>query len=163
LIDGLSTLILVLGFGDDLRSRKIHNALVVGLLLLSILIIFTARGASGLGYGFGCALLGAVLMYPLVHLKAMGAGDMKLFAVFSFTSDPTTVMYVYGYSLIAGAAIGLVKATLSGGLFTVLNATALLAIDGKNKPTGDYNIPYSAALLLGWLAFASMNQWELWS
>ena len=158
----MSTLILGLGFADDLRSRKIHNALLLGLLLLSFLVLFTLRGMGGVGYGIGCMFLGAILMYPLVLVKALGAGDMKLFAVFAFTQDPSTVMYVYGYSLVAGAGVGLMKAALSGGLMTVMSSTAFLAIDRKNKPSGEYNIPFSSALFLGWLTYASMNVWGIW-
>lgn len=150
-----------MGFADDLRSRKIHNVLLIGLLLLSALVIFTLRGISGVGYGLGCSALAVTLTLPLVYMRALGGGDMKLFAVFAFTSTPIAVMWVLAYSFVAGALIGLVRAALGGNLMAVIRSTATIATSKHCEPTGEFNIPFSAALLLGWLTYAS-NGWGLW-
>jgi prepilin peptidase CpaA len=150
-LDLVSTLILVIGLVDDLRSRKIHNILLLGLLVFAFLFVFAVRGLTGIENGVLSALLAIGLTFPLVYFKALGGGDMKLFAVFGITSNPSVVIQVYLYSLIAGALIGLVRAALSGQLMTVLKSTALLAMDRTNKPSGEFNIPFSAALLTGWM------------
>lgn len=161
-IDILSTLILVIGLGDDLRSRKIHNNLLIGLLLLALLVIFTMRGFDGLGYGLVSMSIGLALMLPLVYMKALGAGDMKLYGVFAFTSNPIAVMWILLYSLAAGAVLGLTKAAIGGELKSVLTSTAVVALHKDIKPSGHHTIPFSAALLLGWLTYASLNLWGLW-
>lgn len=147
----MSTLILTIGFADDLRSRKIHNILLLGLLAFAFLFVFALRGLNGIETGLMSAGLALVLTFPLVFFGALGGGDMKLFTVFGLTSEPMIVVQVYVYSLIAGALIGLVRAALSGQLMTVLKSTALVAIDRSAKPVSEFKIPYSAALLMGWL------------
>jgi Flp pilus assembly protein protease CpaA len=156
-INVVSTFILLAGVVDDLRSRKIHNSLLVGLLLLTVLAVFTIRGFEGIGYGFMCLVLSLVLTFPLTYLRALGGGDMKLFAVFALTSDPASVMWVLLYSLVVGALMGLVRATLSGDLLTVLRSTTLVALDRANRPTGEFNIPFSVALFFGWLLHWSLK------
>jgi prepilin peptidase CpaA len=136
---------------DDLRSRKIHNILLLGLLVFAIVFVFAIRGVSGVGHGLLSAGLALALTFPLVLFGALGGGDMKLFAVFALTSDPSSVVTVYLYSLITGALIGLVRAALSGQLLTVLKSTALVVVDRSAKPSSEFTIPFSAALLLGWL------------
>jgi prepilin peptidase CpaA len=150
-IDLVSTLILVIGVVDDLRSRKIHNSLLLGLLAFAILFVLAYRGFSGLGYGLLSAGLALALTFPLVYFRALGGGDMKLFTVFAITSDVGTVLQVFVYSIIAGALIGLVRAAIGGQLMTVLKSTALVAMNRSIKPSTEFNIPFSAALLLGWL------------
>lgn len=151
MIDLVSTLILVIGLGDDLRSRKIHNSLLLGLLVFTILFILGFRGISGVGSGLMSAGLALALTFPLVYFRALGGGDMKLFTVFAITTDVGTVLQVFVYSIIAGALIGLVRAAIGGQLLTVLKSTALIAMHRSIKPSTEFNIPFSAALLLAWL------------
>lgn len=159
MIDVLSTLILTAGFVDDVRSRKIHNKLLLALLAFAVIIVFALRGFSGLGYGLFSMLLATLLTYPLVVIGALGAGDLKLFATFAFTSDPYSVVVVYLYSLVAGAMIGLVRAALGGELLAVFRSTTALAAHRASKDLGSFNIPFSAALLLGWLVHWTSGRW----
>jgi len=152
LIDLVSTLILVIGCVDDLRSRKIHNSLLLGLLVFAFIFIVAIRGLLGLENGLMSAGLALALTFPLVYFRALGGGDMKLFTVFAITSDPSSVIRVFLFSIVAGAMIGLVRAAISGQLMTVLKSTALVAMDRSIKPSGEFNIPFSVALLLGWFA-----------
>jgi hypothetical protein len=82
---------------------------------------------------------------------------MKLFAVFSFTIAPMIVLSVFAYSLIAGAAIGLARATLSGELVTVLRSTARIAANPAVKPLNKFGIPFSGAILMGWMTYYMMG------
>lgn len=151
MIDLVSTLILVIGFVDDLRSRKIHNNLLLGLLVFTVLFVLAIHGVHGLGYSLWAAGLALGLTFPLVFFGALGGGDMKLFTVFALTCDPNTVFQVFVYSIIGGGLIGLVRAAISGQLVNVLKSTALVALNREIKPSSEFKIPYSAALLLGWL------------
>jgi Flp pilus assembly protein protease CpaA len=154
----------MIGCVDDLRSRKIHNNLLLGLLVFAIAFVFALRGISGLGNGLMSAGLALALTFPLVYFQALGGGDMKLFAVFALTSDPTSVIHVYIYSIVAGALIGLIRAAVGGQLMTVLKSTALVAMNRSIKPSGEFNIPFSAALVVGWMIHCTTGAtaWTSW-
>jgi prepilin peptidase CpaA len=156
-IDFVSTFILVVGFGDDLRSRKIHNGLVIGLFLLALIFIYAIRGMGGVAHGLIGSAEAFALTFPLVYMGAIGGGDMKLFSVFAMTSEPYAILIIYMYAIVAGAFIGLVRATVSGELMTVVRSTAAIATSASAKPSGTHSIPFSAALLLGWLTYWSMG------
>lgn len=156
MIELVSTFVLIVGFVDDLRSRKIHNKLLLGLFSFLILYIFTTRGFSGLLDGLTGSAVALALTFPLVWFRVLGGGDMKLFAVFGFTSAPADIVQVYLWSILAGAFIGLVRAALGGQLLNVLRSTAMVAVHRSIKPTGEHNIPYSAALLIGWLTHLTL-------
>lgn len=155
-IELVATAILVVGFVDDLRSRKIHNKLLLGLLLFTVVFAFFVRGLHGLSEGVISAGLALLLTFPLVFFRALGGGDMKLFTLFGFLLPLGQVVQVFALSILAGAAIGLVRAALGGQLMAVIRSTAAIAVHKGVKPTGEHNIPYSAALLLGWLMNLSM-------
>ncbi len=61
------------------------------------------------------------------------------------------MLQIFLYSIVAGALIGLVRAALGGELISALKSTAAVATTGVIKPTGKFNIPFSAALLLAYL------------
>ena len=159
MIDLVSTLILVAGFVDDLRSRKIHNALLLGLLFLSAIIKFAFGGFTGLEWAFAWMGLGLVLSGPLWMTGVIGGGDVKLFAVFAFSSDSKTVFAVYLFSIMFGALIGSVSASLGGEFRELLRHTVALATGKQAAKVTHFHIPYSAAMLLGWLSYWSVGLW----
>ncbi len=171
----VATTILLVGVADDLRSRKFHNWLF---------LVCTALGfaASGIFNGWGSLphaaiafLVGVAVMLPMVLLRIIGAGDMKLLAAFgTATADWRIVVSVALLALFWGALFGFVQVLvkrqgreLAHNLaHIVLSQNQALNKAATGSPTQEngqtkghglelHKIPYTFALLLGWLSHVS--------
>ena len=69
---------------DDLRSRKIHNYLLMGVAPFVLLAVFLAKGFVGLKLGFFLALAVFIMGIPIYLLRFIGGGDLKAFSFISF-------------------------------------------------------------------------------
>lgn len=74
---GVATFTLVAGMVDDLRSRKVHNALVLSLLPIVALASFYFRGFEGTLPGIGAMLIALLLTIPLFAARIFGGGDVE--------------------------------------------------------------------------------------
>jgi prepilin peptidase CpaA len=157
----VATAILVAGMIDDLRSRKVHNPLVIALLVASLATSFYFRGILGSGVGL-TALVGALLLtVPLFVFGVLGGGDVKLFAVFALCLDPVCMFWTLVYSFIWGAVFGVVRAALQRNLLTLVRAT-YRASRQRVQVQEVHKVPYTFSLLLGWftqLTFLHAGGW----
>ena len=148
----LPMVILLSAVVDDLRSKKIHNVLILilfGIALVSVLIV---QGPSGIFPAVARLLVALGITIPLVLLKVIGGGDMKLYAVLSLVLSPRTLIVSLVCAFFWGAILGLIKVILDKktGLM-YLNFLSLLKF---KKPSSDTlnSFPFSVSLLLGWLS-----------
>ncbi|MBX3020612.1 MAG: prepilin peptidase [Bdellovibrionales bacterium] len=147
----VATLTLVAGLVDDLRSRKVHNALVLALLPAVLLASFYYRGFDGSVTGLSAAVLALLVTIPLFAMGVLGGGDVKLFTVFALAVDPTSMFYTLLYSVIWGGLFGLTRSALQKQLFTLVRNTYKLAHQRQRLQAQElHKIPYTIALLLGW-------------
>ena len=155
----LPTLILIVGVIDDLRSRKVHNWLI--LLLLGVALATTTyfNGWNGLKMGGLSLTVALVSCLPLVLTKIMGAGDMKLLMVFGIVVDPMTVVWVLVYSFVWGAILGVAQALLNKDGFNLLMNTFNIATGGGKQINKSklHKVPYTVALFFGWLTQLSLT------
>ena len=154
----LPTLILISGVIDDMRSRKIHNQLIVGLAIFTLAAQFYMGGWDRLLTGTLGLGAGLLFCLPLVLARILGAGDMKLLAVFGLASDWTSVGAVLLLSLFWGAVLGIVRAALKGELTLLLYSTASVAMRKKPPASSLQQIPYSVALFFGWLTYLTVSR-----
>jgi len=147
----VATFTLIAGMVDDLRTRKVHNALVFSLLPLVALASFYFRGFEGTMTGVGALLLALILTIPLFAARILGGGDVKLFGVFALALDPLSMFWTLIYSFIWGALFGLTRAALSKQLLALVRNTTKAASRHKIQAQELHKIPYTFALLLGWL------------
>lgn len=147
----VATLILTVGFVDDLRSRKVHNSVVLFLLSTVIATSIYCRGWDGSITGltaFGVALL---MTIPLFAFGILGGGDVKLFAIFSLALDPLSAVWTFVYSILWGALFGVVHAALHNQLPTLVRNTLKSAsMRHRLQRQEVQKIPYTFAYLLGW-------------
>ena len=146
----IASLCLFAGFVDDMRSRKVHNWLVLALFALTLASSLVIRGPFGTLPGamaLGLALLATV---PMFALGILGGGDVKLFAVFALALDGPTALNSLAYSLIWGALFGLSRAAISKQLLSLVRVTYRAGTRQRVEPQEVYKIPYTFALLLGW-------------
>jgi prepilin peptidase CpaA len=100
----------------DLRTRRIPNLLTLGAALAAVAVHAYAGGFLGVGTALAGWLIGAAFLLPLFALGGMGAGDVKLLAALGAWLGPAAIVSVALYSCIAGGAMALVVAALSGYL-----------------------------------------------
>ena len=154
----LSTLILAVGVVDDLRSRKIHNKLILILLPLALMGTLLLKGVSGLLVGGIAALLALVMGIPLNLTKIIGGGDLKLLVVFSLTVTWMEAGLSLIYALPWALLLGVFKITLDGKLKDFIANLMVLVKLQKPVVSTLHTIPFSLALLFGWLTYVSLKK-----
>jgi len=148
----LPGIILLAGVIDDLRSQKIHNKLVIVLFLVTLIYIFLFQGLPGFLWALSRLFLALVITVPLVLLRIIGGGDMKLYAVLSLTLSFQGVFLSLICAFFWGAILGLIKTILDKKMGLMYsNFFSLLKLE---KPSADTlnKFPFSISLLLGWLS-----------
>ena len=144
--------VLISAVVDDLRSRKIHNKLIIVLAVICFLSALLIQGLQGLILGFVLLLFSLLITVPLVLLKVIGGGDMKLFAVLALILPPRILVLTFVFSFLWGALLGVLKTLLD-------KKTSLLYFNMwflfKFKPPSSeqlHTFPFSVSLLLGWMS-----------
>jgi Flp pilus assembly protein protease CpaA len=146
----VATTILLAGMVDDLRSRKVHNQLLIVLFPIAAICSLYFRGFDGSMLGIGALIFALVLTIPLFIGGILGGGDVKLFAVFAFCVDPASTMWTLIYSIVWGAVFGLTRAATQRQLLTLVRNTYKVARRQSVRPQEIHKIPYTFSLLLGW-------------
>jgi prepilin peptidase CpaA len=144
--------ILCAGVVDDLRSRKFHNWLFLTCCGVALVVVLIAQGWTALylsALGFGA---GIVVLLPLVLLKMVGAGDMKLMAAFGIVAGWNTVVDVAILALVWGAIFGVVRIVIDGQLKVLASNMMSIVTMKKQEGIQLHQIPYSVALFVGWLS-----------
>ena len=156
----------------DLVKRRIPNALDGSGLVLGAAVRFIVSGQS-LVAGLLGAGLALALTFPLFALRAMGGGDVKLFAVTGMFLGPTGFFAALLVSGLAGGAIGLFTALRRGVILPVLLRTrdlglyALTLGRAGERVTLDsphaITVPYGAAIAVGslavWFVLGPVGPW----
>ena len=150
----LTACVLLAAGADDLRSRKIHNNLILFLLPFVLAGVVLIKGPSGLLPAFAGLLTALIIGVPLILMKAIGGGDLKLLAVFGLTVNAAGVFFSFLYALPWALLMGVVKMALDKNLKEFgFNLFFLVKL---KKPVSKslHTIPFSIALIFGWLTFA---------
>jgi prepilin peptidase CpaA len=152
-----ATLILAVGVVDDLRSRRFPNTHFVGLSAFAVLFVLFHESLWGTALAFASALTAFVITLPLVLMKILGAGDMKLLVAMALLADWRAVICTVVYSIIWGALLGLVHVTIRGQVLLVLRNTIALATRTLRGSDSElHRSPYAVALVFGWISYLSL-------
>ena len=144
----------------DVRSRRIPNALSLGLAIVGIVLAGT--GASGISIWsslLGCAMA-LLLMLPGHVLGATGAGDVKLFGAAGAVIGAGRVFEAFLFVAIAGGVLALAIACARGRLGrTVLQTVRLLRRPSEARvviesPAENNRFAYGPAIAAGCLLAA---------
>ena len=159
----MPTALLLAACLTDIKYKKVLNWFVVAsffAVLLSHLFLnseSTVREVLFDGaFGFGLAI---VLTLPLYLMKAMGGGDLKIFAVFGFATNLETVLFTFIASLIWGGNLGIIRAVFNGqGDVLFSNFIKIIKLQ-KPEPHTLHQIPFTVALLAGWFSYIVYTQY----
>ena len=148
---GMALLVLLAGVIDDLRSRKVHNQVVLVGFVFGLGCVMATQGLSGLmvaGLSFMTALI-AIL--PLYLLKAVGGGDVKLFIAVSVLLNWQQVLIALLGSLIWGSVFGVLQVVLKGEGKAFLHNLFAIFNRAKIPEAKKHKVPFTIALLFGFL------------
>lgn len=88
--------------------NRIPNVLTLGFAGVGLLLNVTARAWAGLWFAVAGMLVGFALLVILYALRAVGAGDVKLFAAIGAISGAASVAHILVMSLMVAGVIGIV-------------------------------------------------------
>ena len=141
---------------DDLRSRKVHNSLVVWIFVLSLAAALLKSGPSVLMQVLISMLAAFVFCLPLYKLRALGGGDLKLMVALGPVMAWGTVGWTLAYSLVWGSILGLVMVIINRQTADFMRNLTSLAMRNPVPRQQLHKMPYTIAILLGFLTQASL-------
>ncbi|MBC5637339.1 prepilin peptidase [Ornithinibacillus sp. BX22] len=106
--DYILFLYLIIAFVIDVRFHKIPNWLSAGAMLIGILYHLVMGGIDGLIFSFLGLLVAGGIFLLLYVFKALGAGDVKLFAGIGAIVGVQMVLYMMMYSIIVAGIIAII-------------------------------------------------------
>jgi prepilin peptidase CpaA len=154
------SVILLAGVVDDIWTRKFHNKLFIACTAIALISCLALGGIGQLGIGILSMMTAFVVMMPMVILKVVGAGDLKLMLAFGLASNWQDVISVIFYSLLWAMVFGLVKAALDKKLVLVFKNVGNMMTKKSIDSTTLHRIPYTVPLFFGWMSqLVSEGRW----
>jgi prepilin peptidase CpaA len=139
----------------DLRTRRVPNALTIGLAGLGFALAGLGTAGLSIPAAVGGFVVGMLLMLPGHLLGATGAGDVKLMAALGTLLGPVGIATAFTYAAIAGGLLAGIIAIQRGRLrFTVVRTAALVRTGGANvadieAPSSNNRFAYAPAIAIG--------------
>lgn len=93
----------------DFGNEKISNRLIVSGLFWGLAFRLLGEGSAGVVHFLVNISIPVILLFLLFQMRAIGAGDIKLFSVAGGFLTTKQLLYVMLAAFAAGAAIGLIK------------------------------------------------------
>ena len=141
---------------QDLKTKKISNLLILVGVATALGFVLFQHQLSGLvkaSMGFSTALL---LTLPLYLIKALGAGDVKVFLVLGVLHHPALIFQLFLYSLCWSVIFGLIMVVVQKRTKEFFSNLKSLAF--QLKPKKPHSIPFAFPLFMGWMSYLVLKQ-----
>lgn len=147
----------------DIRTKKISNRLILSGLLLGCIRNLTEYGWKGSIYFLILISLPVLVFYLLFLMRALGAGDIKLFSVISSCIGLEGFVEVVKFSFLAGAVCSFLLllrnqnlyhriAYLSDYIRTALLTKSIAKYDYESDGKQNF-IHFSVSILIGYMVY----------
>lgn len=93
----------------DFGNEKISNRLIVSGLFWGLAFRLLGEGSAALVHFLVNISIPVILLFLLFQMRAVGAGDIKLFSVVGGFLTTEQLLYVMFAAFAAGAVVGLIK------------------------------------------------------
>ena len=154
----VSGLILISALVDDLKSRKIHNKLLLCLIPVALIAVLLTQGWMALlSTSLLSAFMALVIALPFYFLRIIGGGDLKLYVTVALTWNLTAVFWSLVLALPWGGFLGLIRACLQGRAYIIWTNMLNLIKFKKVEKEALQTFPFSVVLLLGWLSYRTLS------
>lgn len=143
--------VLIAAVYTDLRTQKVPNNLILVSAFVSVLVLVFVDGLSG--FTSVLSSMGTMFIFalPLYLLRAIGGGDLKLLFVFSILASWYSIITTVFASLVWGSILGVAQAIFAGNGKVLFQNVFRIASRNKTEQTVLHKIPYTVAILFGWL------------
>ncbi len=102
-------MLLVLAVMTDFRERRISNRLIAFGLFIGLILRILGEGSAGIVHFLVNISIPVILLFLLFQLRALGAGDIKLFSVVGGFLETRELLAVIAVAFLAASVIGLGK------------------------------------------------------
>jgi prepilin peptidase CpaA len=142
---------------EDLLTHRIPNRLTGPLLAVAVALQCAVGGWRGIEAGILGALVGLAMLLPFYLLRAMGAGDVKLFAALGAALGPHWALVAGVDTIIAGGvlAIGYLFCGAAGAALEPAGAPWALRLHCARERAQQLRrarFPYALAIAVGAIA-----------
>lgn len=128
---------LILAMITDVKTTKVRNRLIICGLLCGLVLRILGQGSEGVVIFCFNIFIPIILLYLLFQLRALGAGDIKLFSVVGAFLPTRELLIVILLSFFCGAVLGIMK---------------LCCLHLQKKKNGKYTkIHFSIAITIAYL------------
>ena len=138
----------------DFITRKIPNIYVMIAAVMGLVVTFPPGAHISLESAFMGCILGLALFLPPFLMGAMGAADVKVFAVTGLYLGPSEIFSAFIYTLLSGGVLALLYwaiARFNGysiGGWRVFDSHSGSKMHQKNKGS-QVTLPYVVAIFFG--------------
>jgi Flp pilus assembly protein protease CpaA len=148
---GIALLLLFAAVVDDLKTKKIHNVLVIACAVIALAFLGLKSGPASYVTALISLTTAVIAILPLYLTKILGGGDLKFFAAVSLLLSWQGVLVTLLTSVIWGSVLGVLMVVMKGqGKAFAAN---LVSLAHRVKPEANqlHKVPYSVALLFGYM------------
>ncbi|MDO6448213.1 A24 family peptidase [Oceanobacillus profundus] len=150
-------LFIIIAFLWDIRIQKIPNWLTAGGMLLAFILHLITNGIDGFLFSVFGLIVATVVCLVLYGFKAIGAGDVKLFAAIGGFVGIQIVLYILMYSIVCGGVIGILLLIITRTKLYILYNKGILFLNRKwdkqfaiiDKESKIISFPFMYAVLPG--------------
>jgi Flp pilus assembly protein protease CpaA len=148
---GFALLVLLAGVADDLRSRKAQNQIALLGIVFGLGCVLAVQGLSGLMMAGLSVLVALTAIIPLLLMKMVSRGDVKLFVAVSVLLTWQQILLALMGAMIWGSLIGVGQILRKGEGKVFLKNLCTVFTRTKLQTQQVHQVAFPMALLCGFL------------